>query len=147
MKQTYLRQMLSRDKHYRRAFVLAVAVPIFCAAAAALVLWAQKKYGISFLPCSIKHLTGFNCVSCGATRATFALLRGDLLTAIWYNPLYIAFLICLSYLYVRLVISLLARPYRRFVIHLDWKRAVIISAIVVVFTVIRNMPFYQAVFF
>ena len=91
--------------------------------------------------------SGIYCVSCGATRATFALLRGDLLTAIWYNPLYIAFLICLSYLYVRLVISLLARPYRRFVIHLDWKRAVIISAIVVVFTVIRNMPFYQAVFF
>ena len=147
MKQTYLRQMLSRDKHYRRAFVLAVAVPIFCAAAAALVLWVQAKYGISFLPCSIKHLTGFNCVSCGATRATFALLRGDLSTAIWYNPLYIAFLVFLIYLYVRLVISLFIRPYHRFVIRLDWKRAVIISTIIVVYTVIRNLPFYQAVFY
>lgn len=147
MKASYLKQMLKGDKNYRVAFVLAVAVPIFCAAAAALILWAKERFGISSLPCGIRQLTGFHCVSCGATRATFALLRGDLKTAIWYNPLYIAFLILLIYLYTRLVLSLFVRPYRRYVIKLDWKRGVIISVIVVAFTVIRNLPFYQTVFY
>lgn len=139
--------MLKGDKNYRIAFVLAVAVPIFCAAAAALVLWAQRRSGITFLPCGIKQLTGFNCLSCGATRATFALLRGDIVTAVWYNPLYIAFLFYLTYRYARLVISLFVKPYRNFIIKVDRKRAIIICVIIVAFTLIRNTPLYQTVFF
>ncbi|HVL65207.1 MAG TPA: DUF2752 domain-containing protein, partial [Actinomycetota bacterium] len=29
------------------------------------------------LPCPLKATTGIDCPLCGATRATFALLRGD----------------------------------------------------------------------
>ncbi len=147
MKPNYLQQMLSRDKNYRNAFVLAVAVPIFCAAAAALVLWGRRQFGVLFMPCGIKQLTGYNCLSCGATRATFALLRGDIAGAIYYNPLYVVFLVYLIFLYVRLAISLTVRPYHRFVIRLDRKRALLVAAIIAAFTVIRNLPFYQAVFF
>ena len=139
--------MLSRDHHYRSAFVLAVAVPLICTAAAALVLWGKNAFGISFLPCSIRQITGFNCVSCGATRATFALLRGDLATAVYYNPLYIMFLCWLLYFYVRLVLSLFVRPYRRYTLKLDWKRAAVLAVIIFFFTVIRNLPFYQAIFY
>lgn len=147
MKQNYLQQMLSRDKHYRSAFVLAVAVPLICTATAALVLWVKNAFGISFLPCSIKQITGFNCVSCGATRATFALLRGDIATAVYYNPLYIIFLCWLMYLYVRLVISLFVRPYRSYRLQPDWKWAAVAAVIIFFFTLIRNLPFYQAIFY
>ncbi len=147
MKQNYLKQMLSRDKHYRSAFVLAVAVPLICAAAAALILRTMNGLDLSFFKCSIKQVTGFHCVSCGATHATFALLRGDIAAAVYYNPLYIVFLCWLMYLYVRLVISLFIRPYHRYVLKLDWKSAIIIAVIIFSFTIIRNFPFYQALFY
>lgn len=139
--------MLSRDKSYRSAFVLAVAVPFVCAAAAALVLWGRESFGIFFFPCSIKRITGFNCLSCGATRSTFALLHGDIAAAIYYNPLYIAFLGWLVYLYVRLVISLIVRPYRKYVLRLDWKWAAAVTLLLAAFTIVRNLSFYQAIFY
>ena len=46
MKSSYMKQMLSGNRQYRRAFVLAVAVPILCAAAAALVLRVMKELGL-----------------------------------------------------------------------------------------------------
>ena len=139
--------MLSSDRHYRNAFVLAAAVPLVCTAAAALALWINETCGFSFLTCSIKRTTGFNCVSCGATHATLALLHGDIVSAVYYNPLYVVFLCCMGYLYVRLVVSLLVRPYRRYAPKPDWKTAAVIAVIVAAFSVIRNLPFYQAVFY
>jgi hypothetical protein len=48
-------------------------------------------YGsISFgVPCPFRTITGLDCPLCGATRATFALLRGDVLTALNFNALYV----------------------------------------------------------
>lgn len=147
MKHTYLKQMLRRDKNYRSAFVLAVAVPVVCAAAAALVLWGRETAEIFFLPCRIKQLTGYNCLSCGATRATVALIHGDIATAVYYNPPYLLFLCWLAYLYGRVVASLIIRPYRRYVLRLDWKWATAVAVAIIAFTIIRNLPFYQAVFY
>ena len=147
MKQNYLKQMLSSDRNYRSAFVLAVAVPLICAAAAALVLWIKNTIGLSYFKCSIKTVTGFNYVSCGATHATLALLRGDIATAFYYNPLYIVCICWLIYLYSRLIVSLFIRPYHRYVVRLDWKGAIIIAVIIFAFTIIRNFPFYQAIFY
>lgn len=139
--------MLNRDKNFRSAFVLAVAVPIVCAATAALVLRNIELIPTIFPACKIKRLTGLNCASCGATRSTLALLRGDIKTAFWYNPMYIAFLCWLGYLYTRLVVSLAVRPYRRYVPKIDVWKAVAIGIIIAAFMIIRNMPFYQAIFF
>lgn len=147
MKQNHIQQMLRSDKNYRSAFVLAVAAPIVCAAAAALVLWGRESFGLFFLPCRIKQLTGFNCLSCGCTRATFALLKGNVAEAIWYNPLYIVLLGWIVYLYARVVISLFTLPYRPYRLRLDWKWGIAIGAVALAFTVIRNLPFYQAYFF
>lgn len=40
-------------------------------------------------PCPLRALTGLDCPLCGATRATGALIRGDLVTAIDHNVLYV----------------------------------------------------------
>lgn len=37
--------------------------------------------------CPTYTLTGIPCPGCGSTRATLALLHGDILQALWYNPL------------------------------------------------------------
>ena len=139
--------MLKSDKHYRNAFLLAVAVPLAISAAAACILIWYDTLVPLFPACHIKRLTGLNCLSCGATRSTLALIRGDILIAIWYNPLYVVFLCWLVYLYVRVVISLIVRPYHRYVLIVDWNRAILALIIVIIFTIVRNLPFYQTIFF
>lgn len=37
-------------------------------------------------PCWFKTMTGLPCPSCGGTRAVLALLTGDPLRAVWFNP-------------------------------------------------------------
>ena len=138
MKPSYFKQMLNGDKNYRVAFVLAVAVLILCAAAAVLIVWANGSGVLRFFVCPIRRLTGFQCLSCGATHATLALLRGDVKAAIRYNPLYVAFLGYSLYLYARVTASLFARPYRPFVLRPGWKTVAAIAAIVIAFTVLRN---------
>ena len=55
-------------------------------------LWLQLP-----LPrCSFRMITGFPCLTCGSTRATLALLRGDLATAFSFNPLALATLCALA---------------------------------------------------
>ena len=39
--------------------------------------------------CPLRATTGLDCPLCGATRATFALLRGDLIAALDHNALYV----------------------------------------------------------
>ncbi len=147
MKSSYMKQMLSGNRQYRRAFVLAVAVPILCAAAAALVLRVMKELGLDYLPCGIRAVTGFNCLTCGATRATLALMRGDVAGAFWYNPLYTVFLGWVGYLYIRLAISLIKRPYRPYRPKMSRKHAFLMAAMAILFTILRNLPIYQAVFY
>lgn len=46
-----------------------------------------QRFGIAEPPtCLFRHLTGTPCATCGGTRATFALLQGDLWTALTFNP-------------------------------------------------------------
>ncbi len=49
-------------------------------------------------PCPLYHITGIPCPGCGSTRATSALLHGDFLRALWFNPLWV--LTCLAALLV-----------------------------------------------
>lgn len=36
--------------------------------------------------CVLNKLTGYYCPGCGGTRATFALLRGDIMRALYFHP-------------------------------------------------------------
>jgi hypothetical protein len=43
--------------------------------------------GLPWPRCPFLAVTGFPCMTCGATRCTVALMHGDLLTALRWNPL------------------------------------------------------------
>lgn len=147
MKQGYFNKMLSCDKSYRNAFILALLLPVAALICGIIVGMNSEFFSHFFPPCTFKLLTGFNCLSCGATRSTISLLHGHPLTAIYYNPLYFVFLCWLLYLYLRLVISLIRRPYHKYSLHLSvpWGIATVIAAIS--FFIIRNTDFYQAIFY
>jgi len=55
--------------------------------------------------CLFRRVFGFNCPSCGVTRAFFAASRGEILTAIAYNPLmFVLTLIFFLYIFFQLVL-------------------------------------------
>ncbi|RAL21200.1 hypothetical protein DL240_13795 [Lujinxingia litoralis] len=51
--------------------------------------WAVGTGVVEFSVCGMKRVFGLPCLSCGATRATLALTRGDLWEALTMQPLII----------------------------------------------------------
>lgn len=86
--------------------------------------------------CPLRRFTGLDCPLCGATRATFALLRGDVATALDHNLLYVLALPIV----VLLVLLWLVR--RRWPAWVEkpvtlWS----VAAVAVAFGIVRNLPF------
>jgi hypothetical protein len=50
-----------------------------------LILSTENTEGFSV--CLIKHATNIPCPSCGATRAILALLKGEFLESLYWNPM------------------------------------------------------------
>ena len=136
------------DRDYRNALWLAIvltALPVL--GVAAVKVFGQEAIRRYLPPCMFHLLTGCNCLTCGATRATLALLKGDLLTAVYYNPLYMLFLLWCVWFYLRLVLSLMSRPYRRFSVNLTMRKVILLSAVLLGYVILRNTPFFRAIFY
>jgi hypothetical protein len=75
------------------ALAVALAIPVLLA-----ILYLLPPGEVSIYPrCIFNMLTGLHCPGCGATRATHALLHGDVRQAAAYN---LFFLIALPFLIV-----------------------------------------------
>lgn len=105
------------------------AVSVLAATGGALWLWL----GLPWPRCAFLAMTGYPCLTCGATRCAIALAHGDLLSALMWNPLATIALIGLALfdLYA-LMVLVLRLPRFRIV---DWtareKSAVRIVAVTV----------------
>lgn len=82
-------------------------------------------------PCVFRKATGIYCPGCGSTRALRALFAGDFFAALRYNPFSIVAFFALP------VLLVLARPKFRAVYY---RLGVVVCAVVLVFTVLRNLP-------
>jgi hypothetical protein len=63
------------------------------AASAMALLWLHA--GLPVPQCALREWTGLACATCGTTRMVRALLAGDLLRAVSFNPLSFSALVCL----------------------------------------------------
>jgi hypothetical protein len=86
-------------------------------------------------PCPLRSLTGLDCPLCGATRATHALLQGDVVRALDLNALYVLALPVLAVLVAWWAWTGRAAPVTE-------RRAVrwAVVVLVVAFAVARNLP-------
>jgi hypothetical protein len=121
----------------RVALVLAVLLPI-----GAVVLWRFPPTQTDWYPkCILYVQTGVYCPGCGTARCLHALSRGHLLQAMAYNVLTVAFL---PFLFVWLARNAWAvirgtDPPRGWI---SWRAGWVIVAIILGFTVLRNVPLY-----
>ena len=77
--------------------------------------------------CPLHEMTGLHCPGCGMTRATHALLHGDLPGAFRFNPLVMGLL----------PLGALALAFR---FRIGIKTAWVLVALVIAFGVLRNLP-------
>ena len=106
------------------------------------------RFGLSILPdCLFFEATGLHCPGCGGIRATLSLLEGDVPSAIYYNPLIVAFYLLLAVWYLLFCWNaLFRRQYRRPFAFSPWQGYLFLG-VVLLFWVVRNCPFYTAVLF
>ena len=123
---------MERLAHVERRHVAVAAAG--CAALAVVGLVDPSAQRLT-LPCPLQAATGLDCPLCGATRATRALLRGDLVAALDRNALYVA---------VLPVVAVLALWWLRTGALPAWSRSrpvlPAVLAVAVVFAVLRNLP-------
>ncbi len=113
-------------------FALVVLCVVATSALFAVAVYRDPSVLIAFPPpCVFRKATGIYCPGCGSTRALRALFAGDFLAALRYNPFSIAVLFALPALLV------LRRPKFH---ALYYRLGVVVCVVVLVFTVLRNLP-------
>ncbi|MHB1108480.1 MAG: DUF2752 domain-containing protein [Lutibacter sp.] len=96
----------------------------------------------SFFPeCPLYYTTGIYCPGCGSQRATHQLLNFNILGVLQQNVLYLISLFILGYHFIVTGInSIFKKKIYNYVYHP--KTPLVILAIIVVFWVLRNIPYY-----
>jgi hypothetical protein len=90
--------------------------------------------------CPFRSATGLDCPGCGATRAMYALVNGDVATAANHNVLLLAALPFLAWAYSRWTLVVLGRSSR--LPNVGPRTAWTIATAVIVFAVARNVPLW-----
>jgi hypothetical protein len=91
--------------------------------------------------CIFHAVTGYYCPGCGSMRAMHALLHGDLLAALGFNPMAVCCLPFLSYPFgSNMAVVLTGRPWKTFTVP-----ALPVLWMVLAFWVLRNIPFFPFV--
>ena len=75
-------------------------------------------FGLNWPRCPFLAVTGFPCLTCGATRATIAFLQGNFSLAWWWNPLALLALCGVALFDLYAIAMLLSRSARIRIV--DW---------------------------
>jgi hypothetical protein len=92
-----------------------------------------------YLPkCSFHFLTGLYCPGCGATRATYHLVHGQLAIAFRYQPLFVAMLPVIFFLIGKRLYELIFNTTVKLPFELQFYK--LIAVVICAFFVLRNVP-------
>ena len=120
---------------------MALAVVGAVTAVAGFLFFVDPQKSLSFAPCPFHLLTGFYCPGCGTLRALHALLHGEFLAALSFNPLTILSLPFLAYpLFSQVLVVVRGRGLPA-VMWPPWAiRALFV--LIVAYWILRNVPVY-----
>lgn len=93
-------------------------------------------------PCLFKKMTSLQCPGCGSARACYHLLHGNFLAAIDYNLLLTGFLPLLLMECFSRLFNIKPTTVSKLQVITNHIRPVHVLIVVIVFWVIRNLPFY-----
>lgn len=128
------------DTRGRKAVLAPLGVALAAGAAFAYVGVVDPNESGHYPACPFLTLTGWYCPGCGALRATHALAHLDPVAALKLNPLLVLAVPVVAYLWIRwLAGEWRGRPWRPSAPRpaLIWA----LLALVLVFWVVRNLPF------
>ncbi len=92
-------------------------------------------------PCPFHLITGLYCPGCGSLRAIHALLHGRILSALDLNPLMVVSIPFLGYGFISLALyKIMGRGLPQLIKHPLWIWSIL--ALIIVYTILRNIPFY-----
>ena len=100
-----------------------------------------------FPPCAVLRLTGYRCPGCGGTRMVEALLQGDILLALRYNPLLFFAGLALMGALLWFVLRTFRRGWKPVRISSKSRHWLWIPAVILLFAVVRNMGWYRQWFY
>jgi hypothetical protein len=129
----------AQTRNFARWWLGALAAVLVGAIA---VLYVYNPTQHSFYPrCFFHAMTGLDCPGCGGLRATHELLHGNLQAAFQYNPLLVCFAPAAALFFVwQWRAKVRAKPRSRLLENTKFIWTV--ASIVVVFTVLRNLPWH-----
>ena len=127
----------------------AVAGPIACACAAAAAATYVRiadplANGRGLIPCPLHTATGLWCPGCGLTRATIALMHGEIGTAFGYNLLFPFFFAAFALSWISWLRLSLGKRVAPWTARLPKSFPIATAAILLLFGVLRNLPGLQA---
>ena len=146
MFQKYNRNIYEKPGIVKKRIRVAVMlfILLILLAGASFLYYHNPKEGLS-LACPINFLTGYYCPGCGAGRACYMLLHGQIYQAFRYNPLLIIMLPWLIVYYAACGIQWLCYGKERVSIHIPEQIPIVILVIFLIYGIVRNIEVYPFV--
>jgi len=123
----------------RRSWLAPAGLGAAALAATTYVAVLDPNTSHAFPICPLRYYTGIDCPACGGLRAAFSLTRGDVLQAADHNLLFVLALPVLILVYGLWLARSLGHRFPRSALKAPPHTAIALSAVVIVFTVARNL--------
>ena len=96
-------KLLKRDLVISNVVAGSAAMVVF-------VLMLLQRHGIvRNIPCAVHDIFHVYCPGCGGTRALFALLRGQILRSMYYNPALLLGILLIGYYEISVLLTLIKK--------------------------------------
>lgn len=131
-----MQKMEGLHKHWRKLALVAIAL---ASCLGGYLVYVRSPF---LPPCYFREWTGLYCPGCGMTRASNALLHGNLPAAFGFNPLAIVMLPAVLYgMGHEMVAWAWQRPEWR--LRLGSRLSITLALIVIGYGVVRNLPWFD----
>ena len=93
------------------------------------------------IPCAFKAVTHLDCPSCGVSRMCVSLSHGDIKSAFYYNQILVFLCPLIVFYYIFFQLRYIKTGQRK-ITKLENKIMIVLLIILLLYGIVRNLPFY-----